>query len=84
MKQPLDQEKMEKYTSELSMAFANVIISRERTKENHAAAVAALCDVAVLISCKLVGRQMAYEDIIPMAIAHGFKMFDSNKEQMNL
>jgi hypothetical protein len=82
--EPLDTAKMAKYTAELSLEFANIIINRERTKENHAAAVAALCDVAVIIACKLAGIEGAYNDIIPLAIAHGFQMVERNKEEMDL
>jgi acyl-coenzyme A thioesterase PaaI-like protein len=82
--EPLDIEKMEKYSAELQLEFANIIINRERSKENHGAAVAALCDVAVLIACRLVGIETAYEEIIPMAIAHGFQMAKNNKKIMEL
>lgn len=78
----LDKDKMHKYVMELSLEFAQVIIKRERSKENHCAAVAALCDVAVVIACRLAGREQAYNDIIPLAIAHGFQMVDRNKEVM--
>jgi hypothetical protein len=80
----LDTDKMVQYTMELSLEFAKIIIARERTKENHAAAVAALCDVAVIIACKLTGKETAYNDIIPMAIAHGFKMVERNKDIMEI
>jgi hypothetical protein len=78
--EPLDLEKIERLVPGYSIELAALVLSKPKDKETHAACVAAMADVLVLISCKMCGYEQAQE-IVPMAIAHGFKMAADLKTQ---
>lgn len=75
---PLDPDKMTNCALEFSLDLAKLILSKDRSREMQAGIVSALADVLVLMTCKMVGMKTAYEDIVPMAIAHGFAMAKNN------
>lgn len=81
--EPLDKETMSMWAAVLSLEITELICKKERSKEMHAGAIAALADILVLISCKMCGYKTAQE-IVPMAIAHGFKIAAENPKLKEL
>lgn len=79
-KEPLDTDKMAELVPKYAEELVLLILSKGNSKEIHASYIAAMADVVTLMACKMCGYEMAQE-IVPMAIAHGFKLaFDLKKE----